>query len=159
MRKLLFSASIILFFSLYITAEIPSPETRKRHNILETAKKHLGTKYAYGGSSTGGFDCSGFVMFVFNKNDIQVPRSSSTQYRAAKKISKNKAKPADLVFFTTYKPGPSHVGIYLGNGKFIHSPSTGKSVKISKIETSYWKKRLIGFATFIDPENLKEEEK
>lgn len=156
MKKSIITASIILFFSLIITAEIPSPEVRIRHNIIETAKKYIGTKYRYGGTNANGFDCSGFVMFVYGKYQIKLPHSSKSQYRKAKIVTKKNARPADLVFFSTYRPGPSHVGIYLGDNKFIHSPSSGKTVKISKLTNSYYKKRFLGFGSLIDESVLEE---
>lgn len=146
-------AILIIFLQMNLFSEIPSEDNIIRHDILETAKKYIGVLYKYGGNKESGFDCSGFVMFVYSKHDMQLPRSSSTQYKKATKITKKQARPGDLVFFTTYKRGASHVGIYMGSNNFIHSPSTGKRVKISKLTNSYWRKRIVGFGTFF-PEDI-----
>ncbi|MBN1500249.1 MAG: C40 family peptidase [Spirochaetes bacterium] len=153
MKRKIYSSSILLFLLLFcsfsVFSETPSEDNIKRYEILETAKKYIGVKYAYGGSSNTGFDCSGFVMYIYGLHDIKLSHSSSAQYYAAKKITKKEARPGDLVFFTTYKKGPSHVGIYMGSDEFIHSPSTGKKVQVASINNSYWKKRIIGFATYL----------
>ncbi len=154
MKRKFYSSSIILLFLLLFSAasslaEEPSEENVKRYEILETAKTYIGVKYSYGGSGETGFDCSGFVMFIYSIHNIKLARSSDKQYYEAKKITKEQAYPGDLVFFTTYKKGPSHVGIYMGGDDFIHSPSTGKRVEIATMNNSYWKKRIIGFGTYL----------
>lgn len=111
--------------------------------ILKTASQYLGVPYRYGGSSPDGFDCSGYVMYVFQKHQKNLPRTSDAQYKAGNKVDKTKLKEGDLVFFTTDEPGPSHVGIYYGNNKFIHA-SSSKGVMISQLSDVYWKPRYIG---------------
>lgn len=108
----------------------------------DIAKKHIGVKYAWGGFSPKGFDCSGLVGYSFKKAGKTVPRSAADMYKKGKKVSKAKLKKGDMVFFTTYKPGASHVGIYVGDGKFIHSASNG--VRIDSLNSSYWKPRYLG---------------
>ena len=151
-RKTISASIIFVFLALFLQfdvySEIPSEDNIKRHEILETAKKYIGVMYKYGGNKEGGFDCSGFVMFVYSQHDIQLPRSSSIQYKQSYKITKKQAHPGDLVFFTTYKRGASHVGIYMGGDDFIHSPSTGKRVSVAQLTNSYWRKRIVGFGTF-----------
>ncbi|MDW7677814.1 MAG: C40 family peptidase, partial [Bacillota bacterium] len=118
-----------------------------RESILEAAMALLGTPYRYGGSTPAGFDCSGFVNYVLEEHGIDVPRTSAAMYSAVKKISFDELEPGDLVFFRGYRPGPSHVGIYVGDGEFIHAPSTGKTVSFSNIDDpSYWGRRKIGAA-------------
>ena len=116
----------------------------KRDKIINMAKSFQGVPYVWGGTSPSGFDCSGFTHYVFLKNDITIPRTSSNQYyNAGSWVQKSNLLPGDLVFFTTYKSGPSHVGIYLGNNKFIHA-SSSKGVTISDLNSSYYAQRYIG---------------
>ncbi len=100
--------------------------------------------YVWGGASPSGFDCSGFINYVYSKNGINLPRVTSDQYKAGSSVSKANLKPGDLVFFETYKPGPSHVGIYLGNNQFIHASSGSEKVIISSLTSSYYTEHYIG---------------
>ena len=119
----------------------------RRQEVLETAFALLGTPYRFGGSTPAGFDCSGFVNYVLSNQGINVPRSSAAIYQAVDKISFGELEPGDLVFFQTYRTGPSHVGFYTGNGEFIHAPSTGRTVSFDRIDDpSYWGPRQIGAA-------------
>ena len=106
----------------------------------------LGVKYRYGGTSPGrGFDCSGLVQYSHKAAGIKLPRTTGQQFKAAKRISRRYLKAGDLVFFkTAISRAVSHVGIYLGNNKFIHAPSSGKRVKISSMKEKYWRKRFTG---------------
>ena len=125
-----------------------SPESLRK-GIVETAKSYLGTKYHYGGLGKKGFDCSGFVHHVYLQHDIPIPRMSHNQFRKGTKIEIENARPADLVFFSIRGNQISHVGIYLGDNEFIHSPSRGKEVQVTSLDNSYWKKRFRGAATYI----------
>ncbi|MBA8883703.1 C40 family peptidase [Dokdonella fugitiva] len=92
-----------------------------------------------------GFDCSGFVRYVFRHSaGVDLPVDSASQYRAGINVARADLKVGDLVFFKTRGKRVSHVGIYLGEGRFIHSPSTGKSVSISRLDESYWTRRYVG---------------
>lgn len=121
------------------------PSTQAKVDALITeAKKHIGVPYVWGGSTTSGFDCSGYLNFVFNKVGITIPRTVATIWDATKTVSTPKV--GDLVFFETYAKGPSHAGIYLGNNKFIHAGSS-TGVTISDMNNSYWKPRYLGAKT------------
>ncbi len=108
--------------------------------VVETAKKYLGVRYVYGGSTPKGFDCSGLVQYVF-KESLNYTFSSRTQlYKDGVKISKAQLQPGDLVTFATNGRGRiSHVGIYIGDGQFIHAPRPGTRVRIDSLETGYYK--------------------
>jgi cell wall-associated NlpC family hydrolase len=121
-----------------------------RERIVEYALGLKGTLYRYGGNTTGGFDCSGFVQHVFKRHGYSLPRTSEDQFQAGKKVSRGEARKGDLVFFRIRGNRVSHVGIYLGEHTFVHSPSRGKRVRESSLETNYWKDRLAGFVRIID---------
>lgn len=112
--------------------------------IINTAKSYLNVPYVWGGTSAQGFDCSGFIQYVYGKHGVSLPRVTSDQYNAGTAISKSSLKPGDLVFFETYKPGASHVGIYLGNNQFIHASSGAGKVIISNLTSTYYIEHYIG---------------
>ena len=112
-------------------------------NILKTAFSMLGVPYSFGGMSPGGFDCSGFVCYVYGKAGISLPRMADSQYYSLTHIPRANLQSGDLVFFETYCPGPSHVGIYIGDGKFIHA-SSSKGITVSEVFTGYWGARYLG---------------
>ncbi len=120
-----------------------------RNRIITRAQKYLGVRYRYGQANEKGFDCSGFVKYVFGKFGIELPRSSYTQFNICKQVEIDKAKAGDLVFFNTRGRRASHVGIYMGNNKFIHSPSRGRTVSIDSISAYYFKPRLSGFGSVL----------
>ncbi|MGE6719846.1 NlpC/P60 family protein [Peribacillus frigoritolerans] len=115
--------------------------TNKSTALVKEAKKYMNVPYVWGGSTPKGFDCSGYLKYVFEKStDITLPRTVSEIYKKGTKVSKPQV--GDLVFFETYKPGASHAGIYIGDNQFIHSSSSG--VGISSMDNSYWEKRYLG---------------
>jgi cell wall-associated NlpC family hydrolase len=122
-------------------SRILSRTTSIARRLTRDALRFLGTPYVFGGTSTSGFDCSGYVQHVFAMLGISIPRTADAQYYAGSRI-KGGMKPGDLVFFQTYAPGPSHVGIYLGNGKFVHASSHG--VMVSNLSDAYWANRYLG---------------
>lgn len=113
-----------------------APASSKGQAIVNEAKKYLGIKYVYGGSTPKGFDCSGLVKYVFAKNGISVSRTSAAQSKQGVTVSKSNLQPGDLLFFA--KNGRvHHVGIYAGNGQMIHAPHTGARVRYDSINTAY----------------------
>ena len=118
--------------------------TSKADKIIATAKKYIGVPYVWGGESPSGFDCSGFVQYVFKVHGISLNRTTETQYKHGSYVSKSNLKPGDLLFFqNTYRAGISHVGIYIGNGQFIHA-SSSKGVTISNLSSSYYTSHYYG---------------
>ena len=122
----------------------PILERSKVSGLISTAKSYIGVPYSFGGATPKAFDCSGYLQYVFGKNGISIPRLADDQYRLGlRTTSKSQLEPGDLVFFTTYEPGPSHCGIYLGNDQFIHA-SSSRGVRIDSLSNSYWQPRYIG---------------
>ena len=116
----------------------------KSTQVISAAKKVMGTKYVYGGTTTKGFDCSGFVGYVYKKVGVKLPRTTKAMYSTGKKVSKKNLKAGDVVFFNTSGKGVSHAGIYIGKGKFVHS-SSSKGVSVAKInDPYYWGSKYIG---------------
>ena len=116
-------------------------------SLIETGLGYLGIRYRWGGNGpeSGGFDCSGLVKKVFgNSLGIALPRTAAEMAKLGDKIGKQSLIPGDLVFFNTMNRAFSHVGIYLGNSQFLHAPSTGGSVRVENMNTSYWQKRFNG---------------
>jgi cell wall-associated NlpC family hydrolase len=134
---------------LFNDAPVPASEVPRRKSILRTARKYLGVPYRYGGDDPRGFDCSGFVMYVYEANNISLPRATKAQFDRGKRISLGRVRPGDLLFFQTSRRRISHVGIYAGKGRFIHAPSSGKRISYASLENIYWKKRFRGAATYI----------
>jgi cell wall-associated NlpC family hydrolase len=111
--------------------------------LTNTALRYLGVPYAWGGESFSGVDCSGFVQAVFRRNGIDLPRTADAQFVVGRRVSTNGLQPGDLVFFETYAAGASHVGIYLGDGHFVHA-SSSNGVRVDSLSESYYSSRFIG---------------
>ncbi|WEG13201.1 LysM peptidoglycan-binding domain-containing protein [Pullulanibacillus sp. KACC 23026] len=115
--------------------------------IIQDAESYTGVPYLYGGSTPSGFDCSGFVNYVYNKEGVSIPRTSSALYSGGSKVST--LQKGDLVFFTTNSTGTvSHVGIYIGNNQFI-SATTSSGVKIDSLSSTYWGPRYLGAKRYL----------
>lgn len=110
--------------------------------LISRALSLQGIPYVFGGTTRSGFDCSGFTKYVFSGSGINLARTSYEQYASGTKVSKDQLQPGDLVFFSTYSQGASHVGIYIGNGRFIHAGSNG--VGITSLNDSYYASRYLG---------------
>ncbi len=123
-----------------------------RSEIVKTAKRFIGVPYRWGGSSPGeGFDCSGLTMVVYQLNGLNLPRSSREQYRVGTPVKRNDLSLGDLVFFATSGGRRvSHVGIYTGNGKFIHAPRRGKKIRTELLAKRYFKTRYVGARNFLE---------
>lgn len=155
MRSTAKLAAVCLLILMLVLAMSPvmaapkKPVKPELDNVVQTAEKYLKTPYRFGGESPKGFDCSGFVKFVYDKHGNKLPRTADSQYKTGKKVDRLSLKPGDLVFFNTYGAGVSHVGIYYGSGKFIHA-SSSRGVMISKLDELYWKPRYLGAKRIIN---------
>jgi len=128
--------------------------SNRASELAVNALSMLGIRYKYGGTSPeNGLDCSGLVRYVFKETwGADLPRTSKEISQLGQKVDTKDLQPGDLVFYNTLKRGFSHVGIYLGDNKFIHSPSPGGEVRIESMDLSYWKKRFNGARRISDPE-------
>lgn len=117
--------------------------------VVFTAVQLIGVPYRWGGASPEqGVDCSGLVHYSYSNAGVPVPRTSRELFRAARPIQPENLKPGDLVFFRLDTRWVSHVGIYLGNDRFIHAPRTGKNVSYANLGNNYWRERFAGAGTF-----------
>jgi cell wall-associated NlpC family hydrolase len=124
----------------------PATASERVNDMIIYALSHLGIRYKYGAENPEKeFDCSGLVRWVFNRSwGIMLPRRSVEIAKEGKAVSRDELKPGDLVFFNTLKRAYSHVGIYLGDGRFLHAPSAGGQVRVEDINIPYWQQRWNG---------------
>jgi cell wall-associated NlpC family hydrolase len=111
--------------------------------IVELAKTFMGVPYVFGGTTPSGFDCSGFLQYVFKMYGINIPRLADEQYLLGTPAKTSQLSVGDLVFFSTYLEGASHCGFYVGDGKFLHT-SSSRGVRIDSLNDSYWKPKFLG---------------
>lgn len=125
-------------------SSLSSRRGRAIFGLLKTARSFMGIPYVWGGEQPDGADCSGYVQMVFHRHGVSLPRTADVQFKTGAPVNKGEERPGDLVFFETYAPGASHVGIYLGRNHFIHASSRAKKVTISQLDEEYFKKRYLG---------------
>jgi cell wall-associated NlpC family hydrolase len=134
-RMIIFAAVCCLFAAC---SSVSTKDTSgSRSDAVTTAKRYLGTPYRYGGSDPRGFDCSGFVVYVFRQHGVELPHNAADQFARLRPVRNPEA--GDLVFFNTFGGGVSHVGIYTGKDTFIHSPREGKTVEYADMRIDYWR--------------------
>ncbi|MGB3917307.1 C40 family peptidase [Thiothrix litoralis] len=143
-------AGVVTPIAVVATSKSASKSASKSVTLLDrvvwNAQKQQGKMYRWGGTSpVSGFDCSGLTQYAFrNGAQVSIPRTAAEQYAAAVKVPKEQSQKGDLVFFNTSGKRVSHVGIYLGNNKFVHAPRTGRAIATDQLK-GYWANRLVGF--------------
>lgn len=144
-------AAVLLAAGCAGTPTMPAPPAaepqlepdKARGPVAELALAMVGVPYRYGGADPAtGFDCSGLVYYAFKTNGHDVPRTSQAQFEAARKITLAEAAEGDLLFFRDQEK-LSHVGIYLGDGEFVHAPSSGDTVRVARIDSPYYQSHLV----------------
>ena len=121
-----------------------------RADLVDTAKGYLGVPYLFGGTTERGFDCSGLTGAVYRLNGLRLPRSSQAQYEAGRPVDLDEARPGDLLFFATAGGSRvSHVGLYLGQGAFIHAPRPGQGIRRDELSDRYYRKAYLGARTYL----------
>jgi cell wall-associated NlpC family hydrolase len=123
-----------------ITEEVKRPKRPGRPRVVATALHYLGIPYRWAGASPAGFDCSGFVMYVYGRVGISLPHNSAQLWTVGRPISRDRLEPGDVVFFH----GLGHVGIYIGRGRFVHSPQTGDVVRIASFSEGQYRSSYDG---------------
>jgi len=166
-RPLLLALTLALAGTQSVLAEPPAAQQEERslsgqstlgdysssaEQLVDQALEYLGVRYRFGGTSPEtGLDCSGLVLNVFrNAIGFDLPRTAAEMSKMGDKIGRQELKPGDLVFFNTMRRTFSHVGIYLGDGKFVHAASGGGKVRIEAIADTYWSKRFNGARRLVD---------
>ena len=125
--------------------EVPAaPASGAVESVVRTAMDLLGIPYRNGGSDPSGFDCSGFVQYVFARHGAALPREVHDQYRVGRDVDLKDVRAGDLLFFETVSRGASHVGMALGDGRFVHAPSTRGVVRVEPYTANYWARRFVG---------------
>lgn len=119
-------------------------QSRSSEAVVQ-AVAQLGTPYRWGGSSAeNGFDCSGLTQYAYRAAELPLPRTSYQQYRATRRVARDELRPGDLVFFRLSGSRIDHVGIYVSENRFIHAPSSGKTVTFSRLDKGFWARRYVG---------------
>lgn len=122
----------------------------ERQRVIAAAKRQMGIRYRWGGNTPReGFDCSGFTKYALKGLGAKIPRTAAQQSKASRTINRSSLRPGDMIFFKTKGTRVNHVGIYLGNGKFIHAASGGGRVMTDDLRKNYWQKRLYKYGTFL----------
>jgi cell wall-associated NlpC family hydrolase len=124
---------------------MPGHGTADGYALSGTAMSLRGAPYRNGGiDPVSGFDCSGFVKYVYEQHGVKMPREVREQFRLGKNVDRDQLEPGDLVFFSTVAPGASHVGIMIGGDQFVHAPSERGVVRVESLSQQYWSSRFIG---------------
>lgn len=157
-RSVLRQASLARWAFVFLVAALAgcagAPQAPEREPVVrasdETARKALaharemvGRPYKYAGSTPAGFDCSGLVQYSYGKAGVRLPRETRSQRQSTVLVSARNLRPGDLLFFDQEGAKASHVGLYAGDGRFIHAPSTGGKVRVDSLKSAYWKKHFV----------------
>jgi cell wall-associated NlpC family hydrolase len=135
------------------TAKARKADESIKDRLLRVAHRMLAVPYRFGGTTLWGLDCSGFVQKTFAFLNLDLPRSAREQFREGAIVAKADLSPGDLVFFRTYANYPSHVGIYLGDNRFVHASASERKVTVDSLDKPYYEKRYIGAKRLLFEEN------
>ncbi len=147
-RRIVMCCACALALCFSATVALAAPDattTTPGAQVAAFAEQYVGSPYRWGGASPSGFDCTGFVMWVYSQFDISLPHNEAGQLASGAPVSTDDLQPGDvLVFANTYRRGLSHVGIYIGDGEFVHAADEQHGVTISALWDGYWAPRLVG---------------
>jgi cell wall-associated NlpC family hydrolase len=127
---------------------LPSRGETWTTELLALSRRQIGVRYRWGGTSPAGFDCSGLIYYTFARQGVALPRTTYDMYDAGVPVPRDELQAGDIVFFQTLRPGPSHAGIYLGDGRFIHASRGGRGVRITPMDDDYYATRFLGARRF-----------
>jgi cell wall-associated NlpC family hydrolase len=145
LHKFIFAALCVLILGTAAPAFAATDEAEAGQHLADFAQEYVGSRYVWGGTGPYGFDCTGFVQFVYGEFGISLPRNEAGQLASGERVSGDEVQPGDiLVFANTYRRGLSHVGIYLGEGRFVHAVDEAHGVTVSNLWDSYWSPRFVG---------------
>jgi cell wall-associated NlpC family hydrolase len=128
-----------------------SPSREQGNAIAAAADALVGTPYHFGGADEAGFDCSGLALYVHERVGLSIPRTAAEQQRAARPVQASQILPGDLLFFRMRKHGIDHVGIYLGDGRFVHAPHAGRAVAAAELGSDYYARHFVAAGRFWEP--------
>lgn len=148
MKKYVLSCLAVVLLYAFGAGSVSASSIDLKKSIDEV----VGTPYEWGGTTPKGFDCSGFILYIFNQYDTKLPRTSKSMSQIGDKVAKDDLLPGDLVFFNTFGEGVSHAGIYIGDGDFAHA-SSSKGVSINNLSEKYYAKRYITARRVVTGEN------
>ena len=139
----------LAFLLLSSCQQTQTTQYSKAQAASQVAKSMIGHAYRYGGQSPGGFDCSGLVWYSYKKVGVKTARTTKALRKQVKKVSRKNLRAGDLVFFKGWVR-TGHVGIYIGDGRFVHAPSSGKKVKLDRLDKGYWKDHFKSAGRIVD---------
>jgi len=141
-RRLSAAALLLLLAACASNPGAPITDPAPADRAAGYALKMVGKPYRYGGSTPSGFDCSGLVQYSYKRAGVTLPRSANGLLKASQPLRGAHLRPGDLLFFDELGKKKSHVGLYLGEGRFVHAPSSGKRVRTDRVDSPYWRKHL-----------------
>ncbi len=146
-RALTAVAAALLMAACASTSPRPAEHEQRQQRIAEIALELRGEPYRFGGEGKRGFDCSGLVHYAFEQVGASVPRTAEAQYDAVRPVYRDNLRPGDLVFFRTTGVFVSHVGIYVGDGRFVHALNPDQPVTVAELDSPYWSRRFVKAGT------------